>query len=315
MIVLNIAKKVFKVESEEIANLANHLDDNFELAVKDILEVQGKVVVSGMGKSGIIGKKIAATFASTGTPSIFVHPSDAYHGDLGLFEKSDIILLISNSGETDEVLKIIPFLKTRGNKTISMTGNPSSTLAENTTYHLNVNVSKEACPLQLAPTSSTTAALVMGDALAVALMKLRNFKANDFAQFHPGGSLGRRLLTTVETVMKKNSLPICIGETCIKSIIQKVSEGKCGLVAVVEESTIIGIITDGDIRRTMESKEEEFFRLKASDLMTRNPKTIRKTEKLTTASKIMNENKINSLLVVDEKNNLAGIIQMYDSGI
>jgi len=268
-----------------------------------------------MGKSGLIGRKIAATLASTGTPSFFLHPGEAYHGDLGMIEKDDIVLLISNSGETDEVLKVIPFLKNQGNIIISMSGNPSSTLAKNTNYHLNIFVHKEACPLQLAPTSSTTASLVMGDALAVALMKLRDFKDKDFAQFHPGGSLGRRLLTKVKNVMKKNDLPICNETENIKNIIHIITDGKCGLVVVVNNFEIIGIITDGDIRRAMESNENNFFSLQAKDLMSKNPKMINLNEKLTTASDLMNDNKVNSLLVVDDQSRLLGIVQMYDLGI
>lgn len=287
----------------------------FENAVNTVLKCEGKFIICGMGKSGLIGKKIAATLASTGTPSFFLHPGEAYHGDLGMIEKQDVVLLISNSGETDEVLKVIPFLKSQGNITISMSGNPSSTLAKNTTYHLNISVQKEACPLQLAPTSSTTATLVMGDALAVALMKLRDFKDKDFAQFHPGGSLGRRLLTTVESVMKKENLPMCSDNDSIKNVIHTITDGKCGLVVVVKDSSIKGVITDGDIRRAMENNEEKFFSLKASDLMSINPKTISKDERLTSASELMNSSKVNSLLVVDSSNFLIGIVQMYDLGI
>ncbi len=315
MNIKNIAKEVFEIESKEIANLSNFLTDDFEQAVNAVINSKGKFIICGMGKSGLIGKKIAATLASTGTPSFFLHPGEAYHGDLGMIEKQDVVLLISNSGETDEVLKVIPFLKSQGNISISMSGNPSSTLAKNTTYHLNIAVQKAACPLQLAPTSSTTATLVMGDALAVALMKLRDFKDKDFAQFHPGGSLGRRLLTTIESVMKKENLPICNKNSTIKEVIHTITDGKCGLVVVIESNTIKGIITDGDIRRAMEHNEDKFFSLKANDLMSQNPKTISKDEKLTTASELMNSSKVNSLLVTDDKNKLIGIVQMYDLGI
>ena len=315
MKILKIAKEVFEIESKEISNLSNLLTDDFEKCINVVLSTKGKFIISGMGKSGIIGKKIAATLASTGTPSFFLHPGEAYHGDLGMIEKDDVVLLISNSGETDEVLKLIPFLKNQGNITISMTGKPNSTLAINTNYHLNVAVQKEACPLQLAPTSSTTATLVMGDAIAVALMKLRNFEDKDFAQFHPGGSLGRRLLTKIENVMKKENLPICKKNINIKEVIHKITDGKCGLVVVVENSLIQGVITDGDIRRSMENSEDKFFSLKANDLMSKNPKTVNKNEKLTIASKVMNENKVNSLLVVNDQNEFVGIVQMYDLGI
>jgi arabinose-5-phosphate isomerase len=310
-----IAKDVFQIESNEIAKLASLLTDDFKNTIKAVLNTKGKFIISGMGKSGIIGKKIAATLASTGTPSFFLHPGEAYHGDLGMIEKNDIILLISNSGETDEVLKIIPFLKSQGNITISMSGNPSSTLAKNTNFHLNISIKEEACPLNLAPMSSTTATLVMGDAIAAALMKLRDFKDNDFALFHPGGSLGRRLLTNINNVMKKKNLPICNAESGVKDIISTITDGKCGLVVVLVQDTILGIITDGDIRRVMETNEENFFNLKANDIMSKNPKLIEENSKLIEASDIMSNNKINSLIVVDNTNKLVGIVQLYDLGI
>jgi arabinose-5-phosphate isomerase len=310
----SIAKEVFKIEAREIANLANNLTVEFEKAVEAILKCRGKLIISGMGKSGIIGKKIAATMASTGTPSFFLHPGEAYHGDLGMIERDDIVLLISNSGETDEVLKVIPFLKAQDNRVIGMSGNIESTLAKNSSYHLNISVSQEACPLQLAPTSSTTATLVMGDALAVALMRLRDFQDRDFAQFHPGGSLGRRLLTKAEDVMSSENLPICSLDDNIKDIIEIISDRKMGLVVVIDNSIIMGIITDGDIRRAMESKEEQFFSLKAQDLMSKNPKIIDIKSKLTEVQKLMTEYKVNSLLVCEERK-LVGIIQIYDLGI
>ena len=315
MDIKKLAQEVFEIESKEIANLSKRLTDDFEKAINAILQSSGKLIVSGMGKSGIIGKKIAATLASTGTPSFFLHPGEAYHGDLGMIEENDIVLLISNSGETDEVLKLIPFLKHQKNCTISMSGNDDSTLAKNTNYHLNIAVDKEACPLFLAPTSSTTATLVMGDALAVTLMKLRDFKEENFAKFHPGGSLGRRLLTTVGDVMKKKNLPIISSQATIKEVIQKISEGKLGLVVIIDNNKIIGIITDGDIRRTMESREKDFFNLKAEDLMSIHPKLIYDTDKLISASNIMSQHKINSLLVVNESNDLVGVVQVYDLGV
>ncbi|MEA3512879.1 MAG: KpsF/GutQ family sugar-phosphate isomerase [Campylobacterota bacterium] len=315
MDILNIAKDVFEIESKEIKKLSELLTEDFGSSVEAIVNTKGKFIISGMGKSGIIGKKIAATLASTGTPSFFLHPGEAYHGDLGMIEKDDIVLLISNSGETDEVLKLIPFLKAQGNITISMSGNTQSTLALNTQYHLNVSVEVEACPLQLAPTSSTTATLVMGDALAVALMKVRNFKDKDFAKFHPGGSLGRRLLTKVENVMKNENLPICSEDENIKDIVHIITDGKCGLVVVVNNNTIKGVITDGDIRRAMENREDTFFELNALDIMTQNPKLIDQNSKLVEAGNFMAENKINSLVVVNQDKELVGIVQMYDLGI
>ena len=314
MNILEIAKEVFTIEANEIANLSNLLTVDFKKSVEAIFNSNGKLIVSGMGKSGLIGKKIAATMASTGTPSFFLHPAEAYHGDLGMVEKSDIVLLISNSGETDEILRVIPFLKSQKNIIIGMSGDINSTLAKNSTYHLNIGVKKEACPLQLAPTSSTTATLVMGDALAIALMKIRGFRDSDFAQFHPGGSLGRRLLTKVEDVMKSANLPICREDSSIKDIISIVSGYKLGLVVVMELDDIIGIITDGDIRRAMESMEERFFSLKAKDLMSKNPKRIEPTTKLVEAQKMMERYKVNSLLV-SKNYKLIGIVQIYDLGI
>jgi len=314
MNIRTIAKEVFEIESKAILNLSKTLDNNFETAVEALLVTNGKLIISGMGKSGIIGKKIAATMASTGTPSFFLHPAEAYHGDLGMIENDDIVLLISNSGETDEVLKLIPFLKNQKNTIIAMSGNPYSTLAKNSTYHLDISVEKEACPLQLAPTSSTTATLVMGDALAIALMKQRNFKDKDFAQFHPGGSLGRRLLTKVEDVMQKENLPMVTKKTSIKEIIAVISKARLGLVVVMNRETIQGVITDGDIRRAMEESQETFFSLTAFDLMSLNPKTIEAKEKLTKAQAMMTKAKVNSLLVT-ENGNFLGVIQIYDIGI
>jgi len=314
MNVQEVAKEVFEIESKSILDLSKNLDSNFEEVIKSILSCSGKLIISGMGKSGIIGKKIAATMASTGTPSFFLHPGEAYHGDLGMIEKEDILLLISNSGETDEILKLIPFLKAQNNIIIAMSGNPSSTLAKNSSYHLNVFVEKEACPLQLAPTSSTTATLVMGDALAIALMKQRDFKDRDFAQFHPGGSLGRRLLTKVKNVMKKDKLPIAYSDTKIQELIQTISVGRLGLAIILENEKIMGIVTDGDTRRAMETMEENFFQLKAIDLMSTDPKIIHADEKLMTAQELMIASKVNSLLVI-EKDKLIGVIQIYDLGV
>ena len=312
----NIAKEVFEIESQEIANLSKYLTSDFESSINLIIESKGKFIICGMGKSGIVGKKIAATLASTGTPSFFLHPGEAYHGDLGMIEKEDIVLLISNSGETDEVLKLIPFLKSQKNKTISMTGNINSTLAKNTHYHLNISVQIEACPLRLAPTSSTTSTMVMGDALAVALMKVRDFKELNFAKFHPGGSLGRRLLQTVENVMKKDNLPIVLSSASIKEIIHIITAGKCGLVAIEDKNKkIIGVISDGDIRRAMETNQAGFFNLIAVNLMSKNPKTTPLDTSLVIANKLMNEEKISSLFVVDHDEVLIGIVQLFDLGI
>ena len=308
---LDLAKEVIAIEANEIANMSQYLTIDFEDCIDEISESRGKFIVCGMGKSGLIGKKIAATLASTGTPSFFMHPGEAYHGDLGMIEKEDIVLLISNSGETDEVLKIIPFLQAQDNTIVSMTGNPKSNLAINSKYHLNTYVEKEACPLQLAPTSSTTACLVMGDVLAVCLMKRKDFKAESFAKFHPGGSLGRRLLTRVENVMKSSDLPTCSLDTSIKEVIHIITEGKLGLVVIKDREEICGVITDGDVRRAMEEKENEFFKIKAFELMSSSPLSISSKAKLMDAENLMDESKVSSLLVVD-KSKLMGIIQIYD---
>tara|TARA_A100001388_G_scaffold266341_1_gene239350 strand:+ start:899 stop:1846 length:948 start_codon:yes stop_codon:yes gene_type:complete len=315
MNILNIAKEVFEIESRAVSNLSNLLTSDFEKSVSIIKNSKGKLIITGMGKSGIVGKKIAATLASTGTPSFFLHPADACHGDLGMIEKNDVVLLISNSGETDEILKLIPFLKDQKNKTISITGNPFSTLSKNTNYHLNINTRLEACPLQLTPTSSVTTTMVMGDALAVTLMKVKNFKEIDFAKFHPAGSLGRKLVQTVESVMKKENLPIVMLNESVKNVINIITKGKCGLVVVLDKNNnILGVISDGDIRRAMEKVESIFFNLKAEDLMTRKPKMTSKFTRLLDAEKIMNKHKISSLLVVDN-NSLTGIVQLFDLGV
>tara|TARA_S200000501_G_C20841998_1_gene752030 strand:+ start:323 stop:1270 length:948 start_codon:yes stop_codon:yes gene_type:complete len=315
MDITQIAREVFEIESKEILNLSNLLTEDFQSSVKLILKSKGKLIISGMGKSGIVGKKIAATLASTGTPSFFLHPGEAYHGDLGMIEKQDIVLLISNSGETDEVLKIIPFLKHQKNLTISMSGDPDSSLAKNTDFHLNISVNHEACPLQLAPTSSTTSTMVMGDALAVALMKSRDFKDVNFARFHPGGSLGKRLLQNVENVMTKDFLPVVSEDENIKKIINTISYGKCGIAVVINKDKITGVISDGDIRRSMESDEANFFKLKSIDIMTKTPYTIFRDVKLKAAGDLMISKKINSLIVKNKKNHLVGIVQFYDLGI
>ena len=308
-----IAKEVFEIQAREIANLSNFITEDFEKAVLEIASSRAKVIVCGMGKSGIVGKKIAATLASTGTPSFFLHPAEAYHGDLGMIQKQDRILLISNSGETDEILKLIPFLKQQKNPIIAMSSNPNSTLAKNSNYHLNIFVEKEACPLQLAPTSSTTATLVMGDALAVALMKINKFKNENFARFHPGGNLGKKLLTRVRDIMKKEPLPMVPCEAHCKEVITQITSGKCGLVAVMQEDTIKGIITDGDIRRAMTHQQSEFFNLRAKDLMSENPTTIGADEKWSKATELMNQKEITGLLVVDKQSKFVGIVEVFDN--
>ena len=311
-----IAKTVFKIEAKEISNLSKLLTDDFDKTISLIINSKGKIIVSGMGKSGIVGKKISATLASTGTPSFFLHPAEAYHGDLGMIDKKDVVLLISNSGETDEVLKLIPYLKSQKNIIISMTGNPLSTIAKNTNYHLNIAVKKEACPLELSPTSSSTAAMVMGDALAIAVMSIKKFTDRNFAKYHPGGSLGRRLLSTVRDVMKTQNLPICLKSSSAIDVVQLISNGKFGLVIIKDKKgKPIGVVSDGDIRRSMEKNQKNFFSLKAKNIMSKNPKIILDNSSLVDASKLMTKEKINSLLVLNKNQKLVGIIQLFDLGI
>jgi len=299
-------------EADAVRNLVNGLTDDFEKAVKAILASDGKVIVTGMGKSGIIGKKIAATLASTGTPSFFMHPGEAYHGDLGMIESRDVVLAIANSGQTDEILKLIPFFEHNKNVVIAMTGNPESTLAKHAHYHLNIGVEREACPLNLAPTSSTTTTLVIGDALAVALLTERNFKAEDYAVFHPGGSLGRRLLTRVQDVMRHDNLPLVDKTTTLGDVIIAISDARLGIAAVVENGKLIGVITDGDVRRAMAKYKAEFFNIQAQEVMTRTPKTILPDQRIVVAEEMMRNYKIHSIVVVNEANEVVGIVEFFN---
>lgn len=305
---LDIAKRVFEIEAEAIRHLKTLVDEQFSATVDAILSTKGRVVICGMGKSGLIGKKIMATMASTGTPCFFMHPGEAFHGDLGMVVPEDIFIALSNSGETEEVIKLLPFLKDNGNLIVSMTGKPESTLAKNSDYHLNIAVPQEACPHQLAPTSSTTATLVMGDALAVALMESRDFQPHDFARFHPGGSLGRKLLTRVRHEMKSENLPFVKGSDSIKDVIHTMSEGRLGL-CIVDDGK--GIITDGDLRRHMESDLIGLMDKTAADIMNLNPKIIDADARLSDAEEMMNQIKITSLLVSSDQK-IVGVIQIYD---
>ena len=253
------ATQCIREEAEATLNLINQLDENFDKAVSLMFHCTGKVIVTGVGKSGNIGAKIAATLSSTGTPAFFVNPLDVYHGDLGVMTKDDVVLALSNSGQTDELLRFIPMVLHMNIPIIGMSANPNSLLAKYSSAHLKVWVEKEACPLNLAPTSSTTAALVMGDALAIALMRVRNFKPQDFAQFHPGGELGKRLLTTAQDVMRSDELPIIPKDMHLGEAIIHVSKGKLGLGVSLDNGKVIGLITDGDIRRAMERWQAEFF--------------------------------------------------------
>ncbi len=309
--ILAVARKALHTEMLALKHLENSLGDAFAEAVEAVLACRGKTIVTGMGKSGLVGRKIAATLASTGTPSFFLHPGEAFHGDLGMISKEDVVVALSYSGETDEILKIVPFIHSNGNRLISMTGNADSTLARNSDLHLDVGVKEEACILRLAPTSSTTAQMAMGDALAVALMQLRGFSSVDFARLHPGGSLGRRLLMTVGNVMRSADLPVVAPDCSAKDMIHTVSKGGLGLIVICDEGRIEGIVTDGDIRRAMESRQAEFFNIRAMDIATRNPKCISPEAKLIEAEKKMTQHKVNSLLVAEE-GKLLGVIQIYD---
>ena len=298
-------------EAQALLDLIPKMDENFDRAVELIIRCKGKVIVTGVGKSGHIGAKIAATLASTGTPSFFINPLDVYHGDLGVMSKGDVVLAISNSGQTDELLRFIPMVLHMQIPIIAMSGNPQSLLAKYSTCHLNVSVEKEACPLNLAPTSSTTATLAMGDALAVALVEKRHFQPQDFAQFHPGGELGKRLLTKAQDVMITEHLPILTAGMHLGDAIILVSKGKLGLGVAMKDDRIEGLITDGDIRRAMEKWQAEFFNRTVADIMTRTPKTVGPETKISEIQKTMNKYKIHNVLVADEENHLMGIVDRY----
>lgn len=311
MKVREYAIQCIKNEAQAVLDLIPKMDEQFDKAVELIMQCQGKVIVTGVGKSGHIGAKIAATLASTGTPSFFVNPLDVFHGDLGVMSKGDVVLAISNSGQTDELLRFIPMVLHMEIPIIAMTGNPKSLLAKYALCHLNVSVTKEACPLNLAPTSSTTATLVMGDALAVALMERRHFQPQDFAQFHPGGELGKRLLTTAQDVMLTEHLPLLTADMHLGEAIIHVSKGKLGLGVAMADDRIIGMITDGDIRRAMEKWQAEFFNRTVEDIMTRKPKTVSPQAKISDIQKMMNKYKIHNVLVTDDDNHLLGIVDRY----
>ena len=291
--------------------LAAQLDEHFEQAVEIMYGCLGKVIVTGVGKSGHIGAKIAATLSSTGTPSFFINPLDVYHGDLGVITHDDVVLAISNSGQTDELLRFIPMVLHMQVPIIGMSGNPQSLLAKYSTCHIHVQVDKEACPLNLAPTSSTMAQLAMGDALAVALIEKRHFRPQDFAQFHPGGELGKRLLTTAQDVMRSDDMPILPPDMHLGEAIILVSKGKLGLGVAEVDQRIVGLITDGDIRRAMERWQAKFFDHTVADIMTRTPKTVTPQTKITEIQDIMQRYKVHSVLVVDNEQRLLGVVDHY----
>ncbi|AYO15856.1 KpsF/GutQ family sugar-phosphate isomerase [Vibrio owensii] len=299
MDIIKIAKDVIQTEVDGLIHMGTHIDNSFIQAVNAILTTHGRTIICGMGKSGIVGKKIAASFASTGTPSFFMHPGEAFHGDLGMVKPEDVFIAISNSGETDEVLKLLPFLRDNGNYVIALTSKSGSTLARNAHCHLNIAVPKEACPHQLAPTSSTTATLVMGDALTVALMESREFLPENFARFHPGGSLGRRLLSRVSDEMV-SEFPLVKESADFTSVVHAISDGKLGLV-LVEVDQGLAIITDGDVRKAMNANGKQVFDLKARDILTLNPAKISSSASTQTAYEVMENKKITSLIVVEDE--------------
>lgn len=312
--ILKQAHNLINLEANSILEMASRLDKNFADAIQMIMAMNGRVVVVGMGKSGIIGKKIAATMASTGTPAFSVHPGEAFHGDLGMIRPSDVALLISNSGETEELIRILPFLQYQGNKIIAMTGNVKSTLAKHAHAILDVGVEREACNNNLAPSSSTTCTLVMGDALALVLSEEKNFKPEDFARFHPGGSLGRKLLTKVSDVMQKERLPICTPNDLFKDVVHSINRGYIGLTLVMDNNELKGIITDGDVRRAFDG-DTDVKEVTAEQIMTKNPKSIMADIRFAEAEAYMYSEKVSSLIVKDEANVVVGILRIYDMDV
>ncbi|WP_010182480.1 KpsF/GutQ family sugar-phosphate isomerase [Aquimarina agarilytica] len=307
----HIAKQVIDIEAKALNDLKNSIDSNFNEAVTTILKAKGKVVVTGIGKSGHIGRKIAASFASTGTPSFFLHPSEAIHGDLGMISKEDIVLAIANSGETTEIIRLIPFTKENNIPLISISSRPNSTLAQKSNIHISIGRFEEACPFNMAPTTSSLLTLAIGDALMVALMNGRGFNEENFAKLHPGGNIGKRLLDTVSDTMKTENLPFLDTNTPMIDVIYTINSGRCGLGIVGNVNDVKGIITDGDLRRAMNSTQKDFFNLTAKEVMTIKPKFISKVTKLIDAKNVMNSHKITSLLV-GNTHQLDGVIQMHD---
>ena len=306
-------RRVLDIEAKAVQSLKRAVDDSFIEIVQAILDCSGRVVMTGMGKSGFVAKKLAATFSSTGTPSFFLHPGEAIHGDLGMVTEKDIVVAISNSGETEEVLNIIPVIKRIGAQIVAMTGTLDSTLAENADYLLDSAVEEEACPMDLAPTASTTAALALGDSLAMALVAQRDFEPEDFALYHPGGSLGKRLLLTVDDVMHvRERNPVVNQETTLKETLFKMTSTRMGAASVVDESgELVGIIADGDIRRQLE-KSADLVKRPVKDLMTKDPVRITSDKLAAEALKIMQDKEINDLPIVDEDNQPVGLINFQD---
>ena len=309
--IFKTAKETILIESNAIANLAKLIDDDFEEAVKFILNSKGRVIVTGIGKSANIATKIVATLNSTGTPAIFMHAADAIHGDLGNVQKEDVVICISKSGNTPEIKVLVPFIKNYKNKIVAITGNVDSFLGKNADFTLNAFVEKEACPNNLAPTTSTTAQLVLGDALAVCLLNLRGFTSNDFAKYHPGGALGKRLYLRVSDLVRNNLVPKVNSSDSISKVIVEISEKRLGVTAVIDSDELVGIITDGDIRRML-SKTPEISEIKATDIMGKDPKTISVDAMAIDALNTMETNNISQMLVVDHKDKYVGVIHIHD---
>lgn len=308
-----LGRAVIETEAQAITDLIERIDEKFIHACQYLLDCTGRIIVMGMGKSGHIGKKIAATFASTGSPAFFIHPGEAKHGDFGMITRNDVVLLLSNSGETEEILAILPFIKRLNLPLITMTGNPNSTLAKNSTINIDVSVSKEACPLGLAPTSSTTAALVMGDALAISLLERRGFTAEDFALSHPGGSLGRKLLLRVDQIMHTGSaIPKVNFDALLKTALVEMTQKKLGMTTIVNENDeLTGVFTDGDVRRAFDNNADVNI-TPVYQIMSKNPKVITPGMLAAEALNIMENYKITSLIVTNEKNNPVGVVHLHD---
>jgi arabinose-5-phosphate isomerase len=312
--ILDIARKVLRTEADAIYALSGRLENNFEKAVESIYECRGRVVVTGMGKSGLVGKKIAATLASTGTPAFFLHPAEAGHGDLGMVTSRDILLAISNSGETKEIVELIPFLKRFNLRLISVTGNPNSTLSKMADVTLDVSVKEEACPFGIVPTASTTATMAIGDALAVALLVKKGIKEEDFAFFHPGGSIGKKLLITVRDLMHKgDNIPKVFLDTPMSKAVIEMSSKRLGHTIVMDDSgRVAGIIADGDVRRGLEKWGGRLFELTAKEVMSKTPKTVREEELAAKALSLMESHSITALVVVDGDGRAIGIMHLHD---
>ncbi|WP_439256614.1 KpsF/GutQ family sugar isomerase [Lonepinella sp. BR2271] len=305
---LHNARETITMAEQALIKLSQNLDNTFNQVIDLILQCDGRIAVSGVGKSGLIGQKIVASLASTGTPSFFLHPTEAFHGDLGMLKPIDVVILISYSGESDEVNKLIPSLKNFGNKIVALTSNPHSTLGKHADYVLDISIEREACPNNLAPTTSALVTLALGDALTVALIYARDFKPIDFAKFHPGGSLGRRLLCRVKDQMQTR-LPLTLPSTSFTDCLMIMNEGRMGVALVMENNQLQGIITDGDVRRALTTNGATTLTQTAQDLMTRNPKTIHQDEFLSSAEIFMKENKIHSLVVVNDQREVVGLIE------